>query len=1093
MSDTLGTYSFLPWLRLGIANQITAADGDTGVKLRASISVDLTITGKPVEGDTDLTATVSRNVALYGPGDIVGIDSKAIVKVEPRHWITNFEPNYLPYIEFYEEDFPWRYTPAAPDIGKHRLRPWLALVVMKEDEFRDSPVVASRPLPAIEIDAPPDAIFPPAEQLWAWAHVHINRDLVKQDDVFISTDIDAIRSRLENLLRNNPDHAYSRIICPRRLEPNVGYHAFLVPSFESGRLAGLGLNAAPDNAEFFATLSSWADYTNRPVPAQHPVYHRWFFKTGTVGDFEYLVRLLKPRSPDARLGRRDMDTQRPGSNIPGIAEEELHGVLRLGGALKVPDEALTDAQEDEAQTYEEWDQPYPHLFQDSLARFINLADDYQQQGVPDPVITAPLYGRWHALTDRLLYEPDDSAVPQTENWVHELNLDPRWRVPAGFGTSVIQDNQEEYMDAAWEQVGDIIAANRRIRMAQMAKQVSFVWHNKHLGGVKSLSTERSLSLMAPIQRRVIAGGLTLRSTLAESTVPRAVLSAPLRRTVRPRDHIARRLGFDTAKGTHRLIERINAGEVSAAPERKTPDALPTVDDVAEKLAPDSPLPPALQEWLRTHPWAKWLILAVLLLLAILLLGASIVLAGLVAAGAIALYRWLDKLEREASTAVAVLPKGSSPEEIDRLPQFPHFVIRDPVAGSGPDPVPGNGPDSPEAKRFKLALKDGYRVLNTSAELGKPPTRKPLNITTISAQAYAAINPDKTVPAFTMAAINFPAWLLALNGEVFREAMAYPQFDMPMYKPLVSMSTEHFLPNIDKIPQNTITLLETNQRFIEAYMVGLNHEFARELLWREYPTDQRGSYFRQFWDPSGVINRDNLSREALREKLRDIPPLHTWSMFSRLGDHDHREKPGDNEEEIVLVIRGELLKKYPTAVIYAQKARWQLDEDGKIDPSQERIFETDGPDEDRLRMPLYEAKVDPDITFIGFDLTAKEVKGGTGKSNSTEPGWFFVIKERPGEPRFGLDIEREGQLNVWNDLAWPDVLSEADNGFLQIKNSSPTLVLTEPLLPELQEKKEQYQDDKSFQWHPNTNAAELAYILYQVPVLVGVHGSEMLPN
>ena len=47
-------------------------------------------------------------------------------------------------------------------------------------------------------------------------------------------------------------------------------------------------------------------------------------------------------------------------------------------------------------------------------------------------------------------------------------------------------------------------------------------------------------------------------------------------------------------------------------------------------------------------------------------------------------------------------------------------------------------------------------------------------------------------------------------------------------------------------------METNQRFVEAYMVGLNYEFARKLLWREYPTDQRGSYFRQFWsvgDPS----------------------------------------------------------------------------------------------------------------------------------------------------------------------------------------------------------------------------------------------------
>ena len=231
---------------------------------------------------------------------------------------------------------------------------------------------------------------------------------------------------------------------------------------------------------------------------------------------------------------------------------------------------------------------------------------------------------------------------------------------------------------------------------------------------------------------------------------------------------------------------------------------------------------------------------------------------------------------------------------------------------------------------------------------------------------------------------------------------------------------------------------------------------------------------------------------MREKLRDIPPLHTWSRFSKLGDHDHREKPGENEEEVVLVIRGELLKKYPTAVIYAQKARWQLT-DGQIDPKKERELETEGPVVDRLRTPLYEAKVDPDITFLGFDLTAEEVKGGTGQSNSTEPGWFFVIKERPGEPRFGLDISRDGQLNVWNDLAWPDVLGDDDKGFLQIKPGSPTLTLTEPVLPELQEKKEQYEEDKALSWHPETNAADLAYILYQVPVLVAVHGREMLPN
>ena len=63
------------------------------------------------------------------------------------------------------------------------------------------------------------------------------------------------------------------------------------------------------------------------------------------------------------------------------------------------------------------------------------------------------------------------------------------------------------------------------------------------------------------------------------------------------------------------------------------------------------------------------------------------------------------------------------------------------------------------------------------------------------------------------------------------------------------------PNINLIPPNSITLVETNQRFIESYMVGLNHEFARKLLWREYPTDQRGSYFRQFWDVKGIEIHD----------------------------------------------------------------------------------------------------------------------------------------------------------------------------------------------------------------------------------------------
>src|ERR1041385_4294178 len=130
MSDIIGSYAFLPWLRQGVARIITSADGDASVVTRATARVDLTLTGTGLENP--LPAPVGRDVELYGPGEVIGIESRAIIRTEPRPWITNVEPNYLAHIEFYEEDFPWRYTPAAPDGSRLRLRPWIALVVLKD-------------------------------------------------------------------------------------------------------------------------------------------------------------------------------------------------------------------------------------------------------------------------------------------------------------------------------------------------------------------------------------------------------------------------------------------------------------------------------------------------------------------------------------------------------------------------------------------------------------------------------------------------------------------------------------------------------------------------------------------------------------------------------------------------------------------------------------------------------------------------------------------------------------------------------------------------------------------------------------------------
>ena len=93
----------------------------------------------------------------------------------------------------------------------------------------------------------------------------------------------------------------------------------------------------------------------------------------------------------------------------------------------------------------------------------------------------------------------------------------------------------------------------------------------------------------------------------------------------------------------------------------------------------------------------------------------------------------------------------------------------------------------------------------------------------------------------------------------------------------------------------------------------------------------------------------------------------------------------------------------------------------------------------MKTPLYSAKVEPDIYFFGFDLTAEVAKGSDGShpGDENKPGWFFVIKERPGEPRFGLDLGGpNAEKNTWSDVAWEDVAPGLpEGGFLQITNAT----------------------------------------------------------
>ena len=111
-----GSYHFRSWVRRGVGADAGQADGP-GLAARAELDVTLTVTA--LAGGTLVTDTPppQMKVYLYGPGDVIGIDPRHIIRTEPRDLTVNFEPNYLAGIEFDQADFPRR-CPMATGCGR---------------------------------------------------------------------------------------------------------------------------------------------------------------------------------------------------------------------------------------------------------------------------------------------------------------------------------------------------------------------------------------------------------------------------------------------------------------------------------------------------------------------------------------------------------------------------------------------------------------------------------------------------------------------------------------------------------------------------------------------------------------------------------------------------------------------------------------------------------------------------------------------------------------------------------------------------------------------------------------------------------------
>ncbi|MDR2222414.1 MAG: hypothetical protein LBE34_06710 [Flavobacteriaceae bacterium] len=982
-------YSFLPYIRSGLNTYLTTIDNPNGASpnYRSNLKLKIDLLGERVQGGSE-NSVIEKDFALKGPGDVVGINKNEIVKINPENWVTNFEPNYLPFIEFYDEDFCWRYTPTkyrkdgGNDQYQYRLRPWITLVVLMDDEFETFQAQDGKS--AFRLKRSPKSVFPKQDTLWACAHVHVN-DNLSQNEQAIGNNNQSIEQAVNKLgdivLKQTPENVISRLMSTRRLLPNTGYTAFVIPTYETGRRVGLGLSPFSGN-EVQMQQGAWSDQT--PSGIEFPIYHQWYFKTGNAGDFESLVRLLQPRILSNTVGKRKIDLQK--SNNPQLENVAPPiPVINMGGIAQPLD--FVD---------ENWDLKDSNLYVKELRDILNKPTNLLNQvGGADPIIAPPIYGKWHAVRDIVT-----EVNTNTPDWLQEVNLDPRFRIFAGAGVETIRRNQEEYMNIAWEQIGEVLEANRKLQQLQVSRFANLALYDKHF---VSLKDPQLLNISAPAHQRMLNldQGQTLFKDVDSSRIPVSMLSGTFRRLTRANSTLTKGALYSNEVKIENLLERVNIGAIEIAKPYESPEGQVNYD-----------------------VWHQ------------------------------------DQLSYDFTMS---------------LPQNSGFRFSNPgVVMSNPSP----GHIGPQVNDMVKSIADLHHVIEGMADY-EFVVNPELPMQTMRNAVLEGIEPFSNALSI---ANNFIK-LNNVQGGIVRllnvnQILASPRIKIPMYEELSKISPDWIMPGLNDIEMNSINILKVNQKYLEAYMLGLNYEMGRELMWRGYPTDQRGTCFSFFWGYNNSIENLEVTNEQQQiynlDEYRDIEDIHKWRANINLFNSPLKQLGTNNARAVgpsmlVLTIRGELLRKYPGTVIYLQQAQY-------IDDKQPRR-----PIQNTEIYPVFTGKIDPDIYLVGFPIDANQIKG-TGFGQDKLPGYFVVFQERANQIRFGADEESNnisGVIKSWDDLSWSNLKENPEqDGFIDF---------TRKIV--IQDNSKNNPDQITWNW----NSATVAYALHQAPVKLNVHADGLIPS
>jgi hypothetical protein len=580
-------------------------------------------------------------------------------------------------------------------------------------------------------------------------------------------------------------------------------------------------------------------------------------------------------------------------------------------------------------------------------------------------------------------------------WMRPLNLDPQLRAIAGLGARVVRANQEALVASAWAQAGAIRETTAVLVRGQLATETARALARKVTGWDAGSVVQASRPLHAWTTSPVSSA--TLAGDLARSAVPRGLIGAAFARATRKQTALARTWTRHPPSSDERdAATAATTAFLEATSPRASADLRGALAFAETTLAEGA--------W--THDGA---------------LDGDVpsVVSGVpdtvsLAPSLVAAATRFGSLERAGTrfdgslTSAIAIAKALRPEP------------------SGARARPGAVPSAPV-----IDLSGAASAVRTSLD-PRPPIEAGIALRVAS---LATCNADGALP---------------------RRLDLAPVFTDPLCWDLVRLDSQYLLPGADQLEDNRVALLAVDDDFVAAFLVGANHEMARELVWREYPCSTSATFFHRFWDASG-------------DASDDIGDISDWTRPTLRGN-----VTGVSAGTLaVVLIRGDLVLRYTEAHVYLCRGVW--DGDAVL------------PDPTQIEEAVLQGAIDRKSVFYGFPVKAEDMRGDRANGDRTPAtaGWFVAIEEPSLGPRFGLDAAATDGADLvtgaasWHDLTWGHLVRHGST--LDLVSQAVARAALRPRTPVALD---------GLTW--GHNAAHMAAITWQRPFRLLIHADRLLP-